>query len=119
MASTFGDIAFTAAVYDPVALDIDCTGLQFGENQYTESAIDLSLDGGATWTIATTITAWANAAATGLLAAALAPGTYSVRLTTSDNTPLFLPNYFIVGNANANVAARSYVGIGIGIGIGI
>jgi hypothetical protein len=117
MASTFGDIAFTAAVYDPVALDIDCTGLQFGENQYTESAIDLSLDGGATWTIATTITAWANAAATGLLAAALAPGTYSVRLTTSDNTPLFLLNHFIV--ANANVAARSHVGIGIGIGIGI
>lgn len=100
MASTFDDIVLTAAVYDPVALDIDCTGLQFGENQYAESAIDLSLDGGATWTVATTILAWANAAATGLLAAALAPGTYSVRLTTSDNTQLFLLNHFIVVNGN-------------------
>jgi len=97
MPGSFADISLDTAVYNSTTLHVVCTGLQFGENQYPESSITLSDDGGATWTIPTTILTWANDAATGLLAAILPLGTYSVRLVTSDNTPLYLLNHITIG----------------------
>jgi hypothetical protein len=107
----------TGVAYDAVTGIANLTGTHFGVNQYPVSSIEASDDGGATWGYVAAVTAWADGAADGTFAPVLpAGGTYTFRITTSDDTDIVYATAFYIPLITGPVPATGNVGDTIVIG---
>lgn len=103
-------LVILATTFNAGNYQLTVTGTGFADNQYPVSSVAISVNG-TSWTAADTIKTWGDNTVLVSFASKPAPGSYYVKLTSSDNVTDTLAGAFYV----AGISRRSF-GFGFGLG---
>jgi hypothetical protein len=113
----FSDLEVLAADYVVATKVLTVTGIAFSENQYAVGKLEVSLNG-SDWTEVDSYTSWADSEIVGEFTAALAAGTYQVRVTNGDNEESApLTSAFVVAASAGGFTRMPQMAIGAYVGL--
>lgn len=114
----FGTLITAVTYNSPVGLVVD--GEAFADTEYPGvSKVEISLTGAGVWSAAPVIVSWSDTQVQATLGSTPSPGTYDVRITSSDGEQNIFSNAFtvipITPSSFSPTPQRIWIGCGIGV----